>query len=58
MTTEQYQHHAEQMEAARKEFNDYWHTVLLPQFTFESRDLQIAAQMLCWRTFKHAKGLD
>ena len=60
MTTEQYRHHDEQMDAARAEFNRIWDSEVVPQLRetwhLKQKDF-LAVQCLCWNFFRHGKGL-
>ena len=58
MSENQYLHHAEQMEAARKEFALFWKNErdYLVNQGLEEREI-IYAQNSCWKAFLTAKGL-
>ena len=59
MTIEEFKTHKAQMDEARREFNQYWNTVLLPLFHAEDNSWLncVVIERFCWTTFKHAKGL-
>jgi len=53
MSENEYHHHAEQIEAARKEFADIWPKIIIGFST----EQQVALQKVFWQFFLHAKGL-
>ena len=60
MTEIQAIHHAEQVEAARQEFDEIWKRDVVPvlnQMPPISVRVQITMQRVWWTTFLHAKGL-
>ncbi len=54
MTASQHDHRAEQMDAAREEFNKLWDN---ERKEFSSLRESAQAQRLAWSLFLHAKGL-
>lgn len=58
MTSSQYLHHQEQMEAARKEFAVIWLKSIQPkEYEYLVKLRGEAIYLLCWHTFVQAKGL-
>ena len=58
MTINQYDAHADQMAAARAEFNAAWLAVTsTPEFQSASRADQVRSQIVAWQRFLVKKGL-
>jgi hypothetical protein len=57
MTESQLSHRAEQMQAARVEFEAIWNDTISPRLDEMTRIERVRIEMLCWVTFKQAKGL-
>lgn len=58
MTSNQYRSHAEQVEAARKEFEKLWPKIYHGQKWCDIDSVETETiEHYCWSTFLHAKGL-
>lgn len=49
-------HHAEQMEALRRDFSELWELELLPNLKTKNNREIIAAHQDAWKKFKEAKS--
>jgi hypothetical protein len=57
MSEQQYRHRAEQMDAARNEFNRLWSIEMANQNIHSKPEILVWAEIRAWRIFLAAKGL-